>query len=422
MSLEPDNILEPGPQIVTITGMKLMGPILWMYLPLAILARCIAGETATAIATVTAGFVTGITVTSGGSGYPTEPMVTLTGGGGSGATAKAILSGDKVGLIVVVTAGSGYTAAPAVTITGPPKAYGLRLDPVFKLTVDGPPGHLATVEWARDMAGPWSTWTNVLVNAEGTVLLDLSPALVHRFYRVVPDSRPVGPRGFVWIPPGTFVMGSPETEGDRDPDEVQHVVTLTQGFWMSDHEVTQAEYLAVTGSNPSQYKKDPNRPVELSTWEEAASYCQKLTQMERAAGRITAQQTYRLPTEAEWEYAARAGSTAARYGDLDAIAWWRGNSGGQAHAVKQKAPNAWGLYDMIGNVAEWCSDWYGEYTTSRANDPLGPATGTLRVSRGGPHWNEPVFANSITGLCRAADRAPVENARIGIRPAFSAVR
>ena len=405
--------------------MKLIGPILWMYLPLAILSRCIAGDTATAVATVTAGFVTGITVTSGGSGYATEPMVTLTGGGGLGATAKAILSDDKVGLIVVVTAGSGYTAAPSVTITGPPKAYGLRLDPVFKLTVDGPPGRLATVEWARDMAGPWSTWTNVLVNAEGTVLLDLSPALVHRFYRVVPDSRPVGPPGFVWIPSGTFVMGSPETEGDRDPDEVQHVVTLTQGFWMSDHEVTQAEYQAVMGSNPSTNKKDPNRPVDGVKWEDAVAYCQKLTQLERAAGRITAQQTYRLPTEAEWEYAARAGSTAARYGNLDVIAWWNGNAGSAHHAVKQKAPNAWGLYDMIGNVAELCSDWYGDYPKGSVTDPLGPPTGAFRVNRGGDKTSNLIIGSTDAGKCRAAKRMSLPATAIfgvGLRPVLGAAR
>ncbi|MBM3903475.1 MAG: formylglycine-generating enzyme family protein, partial [Verrucomicrobia bacterium] len=151
-------------------------------------------------------------------------------------------------------------------------------------------------------------------SAEGVVLVDLTPGSVRRFYRTVADPKPAGPSGFVWIPPGTFVMGSPSSEEGRYADEVQHTVTLTQGFWMSDHEVTQSEYQAVMGNNPSVFKGDLNRPVEQVSWDEAVLYCQKLTERERAAGRITAQQAYRLPTEAEWEYAARAGTTGARYG------------------------------------------------------------------------------------------------------------
>jgi len=119
--------------------------------------RCLSGEPATAVATVTAGFVSGITVTSGGSGYSSEPTVTITGGGGSGATARAILSGDKVSLVVVLTAGSGYTSAPTVSIEAPPKELGLSLELVPKLTVVGPPGSLARVEWSVDLSGPWTT-------------------------------------------------------------------------------------------------------------------------------------------------------------------------------------------------------------------------------------------------------------------------
>jgi len=286
------------------------------------IGRALAGEPATAVATITAGFVTGITVTSGGSGYTSEPAVTLSGGGGSGATAKAILSGDKVALTLVLTAGSGYATAPTVVVDAPPKPLSVKLEMVPKLTVEGPAGSDARVEYAASLSGPWTTWTNLIVGAEGTVLVDLSPGSAARFYRAVAEQRPVGPTGFVWIVPWTFVMGSPESEDGRQSDEVIHTVTLTQGFWMSDHETTQAEYQLVMGSNPS-FRKGESLPVETVSWNDAESYCQKLTWRERAAGRITAQQEYRLPTEAEWEYAARAGTTGARYGELDCdrVAW-----------------------------------------------------------------------------------------------------
>ena len=206
---------------------------------------------------------------------------------------------------------------------------------------------------------------------------------------------------------------------DRDSDEVQHTVTLTQGFWLSDHEVTQAEYQSVMGSNPSQFKGDLNRPVEMVSWDDAVAYCQKLTERERAAGRITAQQAYRLPTEAEWEYAARAGTTGARYGELDAIGWYNGNSGNQTHAVKQKAANAWGLHDMIGNVWEWCSDWYGEYPTGSVTDPTGPSSGSRRVGRGGSWF-------FVAGVARSARRPrgdPGDRiSHLGFRPTLSSVR
>jgi len=209
-------------------------------------------------------------------------------------------------------------------------------------------------------------------------------------------------------------MGSPASEEGRDSDEVQHTVTLTKGFWLSDHEVTQSEYQAVMGSNPSEFKGDLNRPVEQVSWDEAVLYCQKLTERERAAGRITAQQAYRLPTEAEWEYAARAGTTGALYGELDTIAWWNGNAGNQTHPVKQKAPNAWGLYDMIGNVWEWCSDWYGNYPTVSVTDPRGPSSGSVRVRRGGSWLSDARGARSASRWGDPGDRY----GRLGFRPAL----
>ena len=381
------------------------------------LGRALAGEPATAVATITAGFVSDITVTSGGSGYTSEPAVTLSGGGGSGATAKAILSGDKVALTLVLTAGSGYSTAPTVVVEAPPKPLGVKLEMVPKLTVEGPAGSNARVDSAASLNGPWTMWTNVTVGAEGTVLVDLSPGSAARFYRAVADQRPVGPNGFVWIAPGTFVMGSPVSEVGRYSGEVQHTVTLTQGFWMSDHEVTQGEYEAVMRSNPSRFKGDLNRPVETVNWDDAVAYCKKLTERERAAVRITAQQEYRLPTESEWEYAARAGTTGARHGESSAIGWHEGNHGSGTNPVKQKAPNAWGLHDMMGNVYEWCSDIYGKYPTGSVTNPTGPGSGSDRVYRGGCWYTEPWRSAKRNG-----NLPSIQGDGLGFRTALSEVR
>ncbi len=229
-------------------------------------------------------------------------------------------------------------------------------------------------------------------------------------------------------------MGSNSgTDPDRGSDEVQHTVTLTQGFWLSDHEVTQGEYQTVMGNNPSYFTGDLNRPVEVVSWNDAVSYCQKLTERERAAGRITAQQAYRLPTEAEWEYAARAGTTGARYTvygydvaqSLDYIAWWNGNSrtdgwfSHQTHPVKQKAANVWGLYDMLGNVFEWCSDWYGDYPSWSVTDPAGPGSGSYRVVRGGSWHND---AKRVRSAFRDGNVPGDRGRNLGFRPALSSVR
>jgi formylglycine-generating enzyme required for sulfatase activity len=246
------------------------------------------------------------------------------------------------------------------------------------------------------------------------------------------SEEPAGTVGFVWIPPGTFMMGSPWSEPNRQADEVQHNVTLTQGFWLSDHEVTQAEFLAVMGNNPSVFQEDPNRPgykqdlnrpVERVSWNDAVLYCQKLTMRERAAGRIFDKQEYRLPTETEWEYAARARTTGPHYGDLDATAWWLGNFSvnniGQMRSVKQRAANAWGLHDMLGNVSEWCSDWYGDYPTQSVSDPRGPYSGSDRVMRGGGWMHDATVVRAARRLRGHPDGSMQD---LGFRPARSWIR
>ncbi|MCX5656031.1 MAG: formylglycine-generating enzyme family protein [Planctomycetota bacterium] len=187
----------------------------------------------------------------------------------------------------------------------------------------------------------------------------------------------------VLIPAGKFMMGE---EKDR------HEVTLSKPFYVGVTEVTQAQYQAVMGTNPSNFKGATN-PVETVSWNDATEFCKKLSEKTR--------QAVRLPTEAEWEYACRAGTaTAFSFGDADSAlgdyAWYSANSG-STHPVGQKKPNAWGLYDMHGNVWEWCADWYADYPKGAATDPQGAASGSQRVLRGGS-WG------SSADSCRAAGR------------------
>ena len=213
-------------------------------------------------------------------------------------------------------------------------------------------------------------------------------------------------------------MGSPSREEGRFDDEVQPDVTLTRGVLLAEAECTQSQWEAVMGNNPS-YFKGADRPVEQVSWDEAVEFCRKLTQLHQDAGVMPQGWAWRLPTEAEWEYAARAGTAGPRHGELDAIAWHDGNSGGKTHPVKQKAANAWGLYDMIGNVWEWCSDSYGGYPTGAVEDPTGPNSGSYRVNRGGSWCFD-------AGCCRSAGRVRLEpgrrNGDLGFRPVLSSVR
>ena len=210
---------------------------------------------------------------------------------------------------------------------------------------------------------------------------------------------------FVWIPPGSFKMGSPATEIGREENETLHDVTISRGFYLAATEVTQLQYQNLMGVNPSDFKKvGPDAPVEKVSWEDAKDFCEKLTKRERAAGRLRHDWAYRLPTEAEWEYACRAGSESAySFGDdaskLDDYAWFGENNDGLTHPVATKMPNRWGLYDMHGNVLEWCHDWYDVdyYLKSPKSDPTGPVSGANRVVRGGCWFYD-------AGGCRSAVR------------------
>jgi formylglycine-generating enzyme required for sulfatase activity len=237
-----------------------------------------------------------------------------------------------------------------------------------------------------------------------------SPKTATIYYYVIPIEM-------VPIQGGTFQMGSPTDEPNRNSEETQHEVTLT-AFKMSKYPVTQAQYEAVTGNNPSYFTTSVspetstgNRPVEKVTWYDAVEFCNKLSEKEGLTPAYTitgrtpetgypitsatiapdwSANGYRLPTEAQWEYACRAGTTTAyNTGDTisDSTGWYYSNSGSRTHSVGEKPMNPWGLYDMHGNVCEWCWDRHGTYSSEAQEEPTGAVSGYVRVLRGGS-WND----------------------------------
>ena len=228
----------------------------------------------------------------------------------------------------------------------------------------------------------------------------------------------------VWCPPGSFMMGSPENELGRSDDELLHRVTLTKGFWIGKFPVTQGQWETLMGGNPSNFKAvGKDAPVENVSWDDCQGFLAKLHPL---AARAVPNAQARLPTEAEWEYACRAGTgTALNSGknltsaegecaNMDAVGWYGKNSGTSTHPAGQKAPNAWGIFDMHGDVWEWCTDWYGAYSNGDATDPAGPSSGSGRVLRGGS-WNR----NARD--CRSASRGDVVPGSRYIRFGFRVV-
>ncbi len=228
----------------------------------------------------------------------------------------------------------------------------------------------------------------------------------------------------VLIEAGTFTMGATESDARRSFADYQaywknlrnstepqlewflnqtpqHRVTITKPFYMGRYEVTQAQWESVMGENPSYYTGD-SLPVEQVSWKKCVDFCRRLNAQSNDGWE------YRLPTEAEWEYACRAGSTGDfASGDLDEIGWYTENAKNRIQPVGQKKSNAWGLYDMHGNVSEWCSDWFGEYSSHDETDPTGPASGSTRVFRGGTY-------DGHSAQCRSAGRtSEVPGYRVG---------
>src|SRR5262245_26219633 len=160
------------------------------------------------------------------------------------------------------------------------------------------------------------------------------------------------------VPAGSFTMGSPESEDGHRTWERQREVAFAKDFYLGKSPITQNQYEAVTGTNPTDHDKIGDAPVDSVTWDQAKEYCQKLTRLDREAGVLPHDREYRLPTEAEWEYACRAGKPGPRHGEPQEVAWYQDNADGRPHAVGQKAPNPWGFHDMLGNVWEWCQDCF----------------------------------------------------------------
>ena len=289
------------------------------------------------------------------------------------------------------------------------------------LMLHGMKRRIYQVEYSDDCR----TWQALLENVEGSgELLDLvdpTSGDAQRFYRARVDKM-WDPEGMVWIERGTFTMGSPDDEAGRATDEgPQTQVTFTEGFWLGRYEVTQAEYQSVRSVNPSHWQGD-NLPVEMVSWNDAVAYCQELTQQERDAGLLPEGYEYRVPTEAEWEYACRAGTTTRHsFGesdaDFDEFGWFTDNSDAQTHPVGQKLPNSWGLYDMQGNVWEWCSDWWNDRLRGwNVANPRGPSTGGYRVYRGGS-WHNSVESSRCAR--RAGSGPSLAQNSVGFRVALA---
>ena len=261
------------------------------------------------------------------------------------------------------------------------------------VNITGTTGGVYAVQGTSDLtqSNSWMSLAFVQLPTTNFLWVDTSADVGdRRFYRAL---QLTAPTNMVYIPPNSFLMGSATNDLLRSVDEgPQTTVILTRGFWIGKFEVTQREYLAIMNTNPSFFPTNLDGPVSSVSWQDATNYCAKLTQLELAAGRIPAGSAYRLPTEAEWECAARAGtSTRYSYGDdpddtnLGQYAWTTENAGLTVHPVGQKLPNPWGLYDMYGNVWEWTLDWLGPLPGGSVTDPHGPPANEIgwKVIRGG---------------------------------------
>ena len=208
---------------------------------------------------------------------------------------------------------------------------------------------------------------------------------------------------YAWIPPGTFLMG-----GNGRSDNPQHRVTISKGFWMGITPVTQAQWQAVMGYNPSNFRGD-DRPVEQVSWTDCQEFCQKLAEL---TGK-----PIRLPTEAEWEYACRAGTVSEYWNgigeeSLKKVGWYSGNSGWETKPVAKLAVNPWGLYDVHGNVWEWCADLNGTLVSENQTDPKGATLGGYRVIRGGSCGDD---ATVLLSAFRNSDAPSDRGSRLGLR-------
>ena len=265
---------------------------------------------------------------------------------------------------------------------------------VPKVSINAQPGTVSAIQYSITPAdsNSWVTLTTLTVTKSPLDYIDPTTAtLPQRYYRAVTISTNAAQIDMVWIPAGTFTMGSPSNEvGHLDNEGPQTTVSISRGFWIGRYEVTQTQITNVMGPKTFSFP-GTNSPAEGLSWTDAIYYCALLTEAERRAGRLPAGYVYRLPSEAEWECAARAGTTTRYYfGDdtsnslLPNYAWYTLNAGNTSHSIGVKLPNLWGLYDVEGNLAEWCLDRYAaNLPGGLVIDPFGPATGTSHVVKGG---------------------------------------
>jgi formylglycine-generating enzyme required for sulfatase activity len=310
----------------------------------------------------------------------------------SGSRGLQVVANQPADSIIVYATSAGSIAADGEGRNGLFTAHllnnlkkpGLEVNEVFRLTM----GDVARASGNRQRPAVYNQFP-------GTAYLSGRPPAVVPAVAPQPE-RPV-PANMVRIQGGTFMMGSPTSEAGRSGDETQRQVTVGS-FYMGNYEVTQAEYESVMGTNPSAFT-GANLPVEQVSWYDAVEYCNALSRKEGLTPAYTitgtgnsrnvswnrASNGYRLPTEAEWEYACRAGTTTPYYSgsSVDNAGWFGGNSGYGTHEVGSKQANPWGLYDMHGNLWEWCWDRYGAYAGGAQTDPTGASSGTNRVKRGG---------------------------------------
>jgi formylglycine-generating enzyme required for sulfatase activity len=359
----------------------------------------------------------------------------------SGGTVSAVAEGSAT--ITVTTQDGNKSATCAVSVTsggtgGNVAVSGVTLNKTsVSLTVGGIEALSATVAPANatNKAVSWTSNNTAVATVSGgtvfavaagnaTITVTTQDGNKTATCSVTVTSGGTGGGGsYVRIDGGTFLMGSPSTEASRGSDETQHQVTVS-GFYIGKNPVTQAEYQSLMGTNPSNFK-GADLPVDQVLWSEAVEYCNRLSQQEgltpvysnsgsscnwNASG-------YRLPTEAEWEYACRAGTTTA-YSTGSAIttgqANFSGNGVNRTTPVESYSPNSWGLYDMHGNISEWCWDWYGDYSSGAQTNPHGAVTGTNKVLRGG-YWDS--AARYLRSAARGKNFPSTKHNGIGFRVA-----
>ncbi len=318
---------------------------------------------------------------------PVQPVSSITSITVNPPTASLRPGGAQVFTATVLGLGS-YDASVSWSATGGGSLSSATANPAT-FTAPGTPATCTLT--ARSVQDPTKLATVTVIVASGSAKLSfsLNGGLMLEM---------------VAIPPGTFTMGSPETEQGRDSwESPSHPVTFAQAFHIGEKEVTQGQWLAVMGSNPSLGPSGPTYPVDNVSYDDITSpisgFLARLNGMTAAVRPPGA--AFRLPTEAEWEYAARATSTSRYFWGNDPSAaifpsygWFGWNSGNLLHPSGEKLPNAWGLYDVSGNVMEWCHDFYGIYPSAAQTDPVGPSSGTERVLRGGAAADHPDHCRS----------------------------